>query len=375
MKIGCKHGRIYFCKNYNQMKNPEIKQLGDFAIGFLSKLIETPSLSKEEDKTLLLFEEFFKEKNIDFETNKNNIWVKNKHFESSKPIILLNSHHDTVKPNASYTKDPFKAEVVDGKLFGLGSNDAGGPLVSLLATFLYFYEKAELPYNLIFAASAEEEISGKDGIELLIKSLPKIDLAIVGEPTLMDMAVAEKGLMVLDCKAKGVAGHAARNEGKNAIYEALEDINWFRNYEFEKVSASLGPIKMSVTVINAGTQHNVVPDECSFVVDVRATDAYSLEETLEIIKQNVKSEVTPRSIRLNPSGISLDHPIVKKGIALGMKPYGSPTLSDQALMPFTSIKIGPGDSDRSHTADEYIFVEEIYDGISGYVELLDGLVI
>jgi acetylornithine deacetylase len=375
MKIGCKHGRIYFCKNYNQMKNPEIKQLGDFAIGFLTKLIETPSLSKEEDKTLLLFKEFFKEKNIDFETKKNNIWVKNKHFESSKPIILLNSHHDTVKPNASYTKDPFKAEVVDGKLFGLGSNDAGGPLVSLLATFLYFYEKAELPYNLIFAASAEEEISGKDGIELLIKSLPKIDLAIVGEPTLMDMAVAEKGLMVLDCKAKGVAGHAARNEGKNAIYEALEDINWFRNYEFERVSESLGPIKMAVTVINAGTQHNVVPDECSFVVDVRATDAYSLEETLEIIKQNVKSEVTPRSIRLSPSGISLDHPIVKKGIALGMKPYGSPTLSDQALMPFTSIKIGPGDSARSHTADEYIFVEEIYGGIEGYVELLDELVI
>lgn len=375
MKIGCKHRRIYFCENYKQMKNPEIKQLGDFAIGFLSKLIETPSLSKEEDKTLLLFEKFFKEKNIDFETNKNNIWVKNKHFDSSKPTILLNSHHDTVKPNASYTKDPFKAEVVDGKLFGLGSNDAGGPLVSLLATFLYFYEKAELPYNMIFAASAEEEISGKDGIELLIKSLPKIDLAIVGEPTLMDMAVAEKGLMVLDCKAKGVAGHAARNEGKNAIYEALEDINWFRNYEFEKVSESLGPIKMAVTVIIAGTQHNVVPDECSFVVDVRATDAYSLEETLEIIRQNVKSEVTPRSVRLNPSGISLDHPIVKKGIALGMKPYGSPTLSDQALMPFTSIKIGPGDSARSHTADEYIFVEEIYKGISGYVELLDGLVI
>lgn len=375
MKIGCKHRRIYFCKNYKQMKNPEIKQLGDFAIGFLSKLIETPSLSKEEDKTLLLFEEFFKEKNIDFGTVKNNIWVKNKHFDSSKPTILLNSHHDTVKPNASYTKDPFKVEIVDGKLFGLGSNDAGGPLVSLLATFLYFYEKAELPYNLIFAASAEEEISGKEGIELLIKSLPKIDLAIVGEPTLMDMAVAEKGLMVLDCKAKGIAGHAARNEGKNAIYEALGDINWFRNYEFEKVSESLGPIKMAVTVINAGTQHNVVPDECSFVVDVRATDAYSLEETLEIIKQNVKSEVTPRSIRLNPSGISLDHPIVKKGIALGMKPYGSPTLSDQALMPFTSIKIGPGDSARSHTADEYIFVEEIYAGISGYVELLDGLVI
>jgi acetylornithine deacetylase len=355
------------------MMHSEIEQLGEIAIGFLKKLIENPSLSKDESKTLLLFEDFFRQRNINFETVKNNIWVKNKHFDSSKPTILLNSHHDTVKPNISYTKDPYAAEVVDGKLFGLGSNDAGGPLVSLLATFLYFYEESELPYNLIFAASAEEEISGKDGIELLIKSLPKIALAIVGEPTLMDMAVAEKGLMVLDCKAIGVAGHAARDEGKNAIYEAIADINWFRNYEFEKISESLGPIKMSVTVINAGTQHNVVPDECSFVVDVRATDAYSLEETLEIIKQNVKCEVTPRSVRLHPSGISLEHPIVKKGIALGMKPYGSPTLSDQALMPFTSIKIGPGDSARSHTADEYIYVKEIYGGIEGYVELLKGL--
>lgn len=357
------------------MMRSEIEQLGEIAIGFLKKLIETPSLSKDEGKTLLLFEDFFRQRNINFETVKNNIWAKNKYFDLSKPTILLNSHHDTVKPNVSYTKDPFTAEIIDGKLFGLGSNDAGGPLVSLLATFLNFYEESELPYNLIFAASAEEEISGKDGIELLIKSLPKINLSIVGEPTLMDMAVAEKGLMVLDCKAIGVAGHAARDEGKNAIYEAIEDINWFRSYEFEKISESLGPIKMSVTVINAGTQHNVVPDECSFVVDVRATDAYSLEKTLEIIRQNVKCEVKPRSVRLHPSGISLEHPIVKKGIALGMKPYGSPTLSDQALMPFTSIKIGPGDSARSHTADEYIYVEEIYGGIEGYVELLKGLVI
>jgi acetylornithine deacetylase len=355
------------------MKSSEVDHLSEFAIGFLKKLIETPSFSKEENQTLELFKELFTEKNIPFETIKNNIWAKNKYFDASKPTLLLNSHHDTVKPNASYTRNPYKAEIVDRKLYGLGSNDAGGPLVSLLATFLYFYENSELAYNLIFAASAEEEISGKDGIELLIKYLPKIELGIVGEPTLMDMAVAEKGLMVLDCKANGIAGHAARNEGKNAIYEAFDDINWFRNFQFEKVSESLGPIKMSVTVINAGTQHNVVPDECSFVVDVRATDAYSLEATLEIIKQNVKCEVTPRSVRLNPSGISLEHPMVKKGIELGMKPYGSPTLSDQALMPFTSIKIGPGDSARSHTADEYIFVEEIYEGISGYVELLKGL--
>jgi acetylornithine deacetylase len=355
------------------MRSSEIDHLSEFAISFLKKLIKTPSLSKEENQTLELFKELFIEKNIPYETIKNNIWAKNKHFDASKPTILLNSHHDTVKPNASYIRNPFLAEIIDGKLYGLGSNDAGGPLVSLLATFLYFYENSELAYNLIFAASAEEEISGKDGIELLIKSLPKIDLAIVGEPTLMDMAVAEKGLMVLDCKAIGVAGHAARDEGKNAIYEAFDDINWFKNFQFEKVSENLGPIKMSVTVINAGSQHNVVPDECSFVVDVRATDAYSLEETLEIIKQNVKCEVIPRSVRLNPSGISLEHPIVKKGIVLGMKPYGSPTLSDQALMPFTSIKIGPGDSARSHTADEFIFVDEISEGISGYVELLKGL--
>ena len=351
----------------------KIESLSELAIDFLKKLIETPSLSREEAGTLALFSNFFKSKNIEFEIVKNNIWAKNQHFDSSKPTILLNSHHDTVKPNASYIKNPFNAEITDGKLYGLGSNDAGGPLVSLLATFLYFYEKTDLNYNLVFAASAEEEISGKDGIELLIKSLPKIDLAIVGEPTLMDMAVAEKGLMVLDCKAIGVAGHAARNEGKNAIYEALEDINWFRTFEFPKISQALGPIKMSVTVIQAGSQHNVVPDECNFVVDVRATDAYSLEETLEIIQKNVKCEVNPRSVRLNPSGISLGHPIVKRGIELGMKTYGSPTLSDQALMPFTSIKIGPGDSARSHTADEFIFVNEIKKGIKGYIELLSGL--
>ncbi|MCP9768688.1 M20/M25/M40 family metallo-hydrolase [Lacihabitans sp. LS3-19] len=355
------------------MVHLEITSLIETAINFLKKLIETPSLSREETGTLELFKAFFAERNIEFQTIKNNIWAKNLHFDDKKPSILLNSHHDTVKPNVSYSRDPFKAEIIDGKLFGLGSNDAGGPLVSLLATFLFFYEKENLKFNLVFAASAEEEISGKDGIEILIPHLPKIDLAIVGEPTLMDMAVAEKGLMVLDCTAKGIAGHAARNEGKNAIYEALEDINWFQNFEFPKVSAALGPVKMSVTVINAGTQHNVVPDECHFVVDVRATDAYTLEETLEIIEQNVKCEVKPRSIRLNPSGISEDHPIVKRGISLGMKPYGSPTLSDQALMPFTSIKIGPGDSARSHTADEYIFVAEIEKGIAGYIGLLDNL--
>jgi acetylornithine deacetylase len=344
-------------------------------VDFLKSLIETPSLSREEENTRLLFEKLFLENGIPFETVKNNIWCQNKHFDKDKPTILLNSHHDTVKPNVSYTKDPYKADVSDGKLYGLGSNDAGGPLVALLAAFLHFYAKEDLPYNLLFAASAEEEISGKNGIELLLNHLPKIDLAIVGEPTLMDMAVAEKGLMVLDCTAHGVAGHAAREEGENAIYKAIKDIEWFRTFEFPKVSETLGKVKMSVTVINAGTQHNVVPDTCTFVVDVRATDAYSLCETLEIIQQHVKSDVEPRSVRLNPSGIPANHPVVKRGLELGMKPYGSPTLSDQAVIPYTSIKIGPGDSARSHTADEFIYVNEIEEGIQKYIALLDGLIL
>lgn len=344
-------------------------------VDFLKRLIETPSLSREEENTRLLFEELFRQYNIVFETIENNIWCKNRHYDESKPTILLNSHHDTVKPNVSYTRDPYKAEVSEGKLFGLGSNDAGGPLVALLATFLHFYDKEDLPYNLLFAASAEEEISGKNGIELLLNHLPKIDLAIVGEPTLMDMAVAEKGLMVLDCTAHGVAGHAAREEGENAIYNAIKDIEWFRTFEFPQVSETLGKVKMCVTLVNAGTQHNVVPDTCTFVVDVRATDAYSLNKTLEIIRQNVKSKVEPRSVRLNPSGIPANHPIVKRGLELGMKPYGSPTLSDQALIPFTSIKIGPGDSARSHTADEFIYVHEIEEGVQKYIALLGGLIL
>lgn len=348
-------------------------ELENIAIITLKKLIETPSLSKNEHATFLIFKHLFESKNISFEFSENNIWVKNKYFNSSKPSILLNSHHDTVKPNAGYTLDPYEAIEKDGKIYGLGSNDAGGPLVALLATFLYFYENPNLNYNLIFAATAEEEISGKNGIESIINLLPKIDLVIVGEPTLMQMAVAEKGLMVLDCKATGLAGHAARDEGVNAISIAIEDINWFNTFQFPKISSSLGPIKMSVTMINAGTQHNVVPDNCDFVVDVRATDAYSLEETLEIINQHVKSKVIPRSIRLKPSKINLEHPIVKKGIQLGMSTYGSPTLSDQALMPFESIKIGPGDSVRSHTADEFIYIHEIKAGIATYINLLSDL--
>lgn len=352
-----------------------MKELHNKAIKLLKDLIETPSLSKEEGKTAALIFDCLQSNGASPERNGNNIWAKNLHFDSAKPTILLNSHHDTVKPNAGYTKNPFQAITESGKLFGLGSNDAGGCLVSLLSTFLYFHGKSGLNYNLVLAATAEEEISGKGGIESLIPSLPAIDFAIVGEPTLMNLAIAEKGLMVLDCKVAGQAGHAAREEGENAIYNALKDIEWFRNYAFDKVSDALGPVKMSVTVIEAGKQHNVVPDECRFVVDVRTTDAYSNEETLEVIRAHVNCQVSARSTRLNPSGIEKSHPIVKAGLDLGRTTYGSPTLSDQALMPFSSVKIGPGDSARSHTADEFIYIEEIKEGIDIYVSLLHKLLV
>ncbi|HEY9116798.1 MAG TPA: M20/M25/M40 family metallo-hydrolase, partial [Roseivirga sp.] len=281
-----------------------------------------------------------------------------------------NSHHDTVKPNAGYSKDPFKAIIEEDKLYGLGSNDAGGCLVSLIATFLHFYEE-EMPYNIILLASAEEEISGKNGVALALPELGEIDFGIVGEPTLMQMAVAEKGLMVLDCSVKGKAGHAARDEGENAIYKALPIIDWFKTFHFEQESEWLGPIKMSVTQVNSGTQHNVVPDLCQFVVDVRTTDVMSNQEVLEFIQRSVNCEVVARSTRLNPSSIPADHPIVKAGESLEMSKYGSPTLSDQALMPFPSLKLGPGDSARSHTADEYIYLKEIEEGIELYIELLN----
>ena len=347
-----------------------MKDLQEKAIALLKQLITTPSLSREESDTAVLIEDFLKAEGVELNRFGNNVWAKNLHFDAAKPTLLLNSHHDTVKPNAGYTRDPFSPEVEEGRLYGLGSNDAGGCLVSLLATFLHFQGRDDLNYNLVVAASAEEEISGKEGIEKLIPELPKIDLAIVGEPTQMHMAIAEKGLMVLDCKATGKAGHAAREEGENALYKAMKDIDWFRTYSFPKVSESLGPVKMSVTVIEAGKQHNVVPDECRFVVDVRTTDAYSNLETLEIIREHVDCEVNPRSTRLNPSGISADHPLVKAGLALGRSTYGSPTLSDQALMPFPSLKMGPGDSARSHTPDEYIYLSEIEEGIKIYIELL-----
>lgn len=343
------------------------------AVDLLKKLIATPSFSKEEDKTADIIQEFLEEKGVKTNRYLNNIWAANFYFDESKPTILLNSHHDTVKPNKGYTLDPFSPIENDGRLYGLGSNDAGGCLVSLIATFLHFYDKKELKYNLIIAATAEEEISGSNGVEILLPRLPEIDFGIVGEPTLMNMAVAEKGLLVLDCTSHGKAGHAAREEGDNAIYKALKDIEWFRTYKYDKVSDLLGPMKMSVTIINAGTQHNVVPHECKFTVDIRVNELYSFEEVLDIIRSNVECEVQPRSIRLRSTAIAVDHPLVNAGIELGRTYYGSPTTSDKALMKFPALKIGPGDSARSHTADEYIFVGEIIGGIELYVRLMERI--
>jgi acetylornithine deacetylase len=344
------------------------------ALDLLQKLISIPSFSREEDKTADAIYSFLEQHGVKAERQGNNVWTFNQHYNPELPTILLNSHHDTVKPNAGYTLDPFTPIIKEGKLYGLGSNDAGGCLVSLIATFLYFYPKQNLDYNFVLAATAEEEISGTNGLESILSKLGEIDFAIVGEPTQMHLAVAEKGLLVLDCVAHGKAGHAAREEGVNAIYEALTDIKWFRNYKFEKVSDTLGPIKMSVTVVQAGSQHNVVPDTCKFTVDVRVTDAYNLEEVLQTVKQHVKATVTPRSVRLQPSGIPLTHPIVQAGIQLGRNTYGSPTTSDQALLRVPSVKLGPGDSARSHTADEYIELQELEEGIELYIKMLSLII-
>ena len=342
------------------------------AITLLKKLIATQSFSREEDKTADIIEAFFKEKNIPTQRKGNNVWAKNAHFTQDLPVLLLNSHHDTVKPVNGWTRNPFSPDIENGILYGLGSNDAGGSLVSLIATFCHFYAK-KLPFNLILAATAEEEISGANGIAALLPDLPPITVGIVGEPTLMQMAVAEKGLMVVDGIAHGKAGHAARNEGVNAIYIAFEDIQTIRNFKFDKTSDFLGEIKMTVTQIEAGTQHNVVPDTCKFVIDIRSNECYSNAEIFEILQKHIQSELKPRSFRLNSSRISLTHPLILRGIALGLSYYGSPTLSDQALMSFETLKIGPGDSARSHTADEFIYVKEIEEGIKIYIALLNNL--
>lgn len=342
------------------------------AITLLSSLINIPSISREEEKVADFLQNYIEGSGIMTGRSGNNIWCICPMFDIKKPTILLNSHIDTVKPVHGWRKQPFTAKMENGKLYGLGSNDAGASVVSLFQVYRHL-SATEQAYNLIFLASCEEEVSGKNGIESILPQLPPIALGIVGEPTEMQPAIAEKGLMVLDVCAHGKAGHAARNEGENAIYKALDDIHWFRTYRFPKESPLMGPVKMSVTQITAGTQHNVIPDLCSFVVDIRSNECYTNEELFEEISSHIQSEVKARSFRLNSSHIDMGHPFVKRAIELGRTPFGSPTLSDQALMKFPSVKIGPGKSSRSHTADEYILVKEIEEAIGLYIELLDGL--
>ncbi|WP_379086165.1 M20 family metallo-hydrolase [Pedobacter sp. UC225_65] len=343
-------------------------------LDLLQQLIQIQSFSKEEDQTADLIAQFLEERGVQIHRKLNNVWAYNKYFDPAKPTLLLNSHHDTVKPNSGYTRNPYDAAIEGDKLFGLGSNDAGGCLVALIGTFLYFYPQSELKYNICLAATAEEEISGNNGLELVLPDLGELEFGIVGEPTEMHLAIAERGLLVLDCTAHGKAGHAAREEGENAIYKALTAIEWFRNYQFPKVSEVFGPLKMTVTIINAGSQHNVVPATCTFTVDVRVTDSYTNEEVLEIIRANVDCDVQPRSIRLKPSSIDKNHPLVQAGVALGRITYGSPTTSDQALLSIPSVKVGPGFSGRSHMADEFIYVREIAEGVEGYINMLKPVI-
>lgn len=344
------------------------------AVQLLKKLIATPSVSRNEKDAADIMEQTIRSYGFEPQREANNLWIIDPHYDESRPTLLLNAHIDTVKPVASWSRDPFSPDVEDGVLYGLGSNDCGGGLCSLLQIFRMLTEKPQ-SYNLIYLASAEEEVSGKDGITRALPLLPHIDLAIVGEPTGMNPAVAEKGLMVLDVIAHGKSGHAARNEGVNAIYEALDDMRWIRDYKFEKVSEFLGPTKMTLTVVNAGTQHNVIPDKCTMLVDIRTNEFYDNEEVYEFIRQHLKSEVKAHSFRLKSSRIDPEHPLIKKCVAMGMKPFGSPTLSDQALMHFPSFKLGPGESSRSHSANEFIRISEIRDAIAKYETLLDGAAI
>lgn len=349
-------------------------------IELLRSLIRTPSFSREEQQTAQILVDFFAQRGLSVKRTLNNVWLVNRSHDLNKPTLLLNSHHDTVKPNPQYTRDPFEPSIEGGQLFGLGSNDAGGPLVSLIGAFLHLYERADLPFNLVLAATAEEEISGYQGIVALLDDPDFVAAtrggfwgAIVGEPTQMQLAVSEKGLMVIDAVAYGKAGHAAREEGTNAIYKALQDIQWISHYAFPKISPTLGSMKMSVTVMQTENKaHNVVPAECRFVVDMRLTDAYTHEEALGILQANLQSELTPRSMRMRATVIPDDHPLVQAGRSMGKQTYGSPTGSDKALMPFPALKCGPGDSARSHSADEFIYLSEIQSGIRDYVTLIES---
>lgn len=340
-------------------------------IDLLKNMIRIPSFSRDEGAVADFLERWMLTEGFAVRRLGNNLWMESGPADG-RPTILLNAHIDTVKPASGYTRDPFTPEIEDGCLYGLGSNDDGGSLVALLETYSRLIQK-EQPYRLIFSATAEEEVSGKGGLDLILPELGLIDFGVMGEPTGMRMAVAERGLMVLDCTAYGKSGHAARNEGVNAIYKAIEDIQWFKSHSFDRVSDFLGAVKMSVTQINAGTQHNVVPDRCTFVVDVRPNGMYTNPELLELIKSSVSCEVKERSTRIGSSHLPMDHPAVVRGLSLGLEPFGSPTTSNQALCHFPTLKIGPGDSARSHSADEYIRLDEIGDGIETYVALLDGL--
>lgn len=341
------------------------------AVSLLSHLIATPSVSRDERRAADIMEEELTRCGFTPHREANNVWAIGPCQREDRPTLLLNAHIDTVKPVASYTRNPYEPSLEDGTLYGLGSNDCGGGLVSLLQVFRELSASERCPYNLVYLASAEEEVSGKDGISRALPLLPHVDVAIVGEPTGMQPAVAEKGLMVVDITAHGKSGHAARNEGVNAIYEALDDLCWIRSHRFDRVSQFLGPTKMQATVVNAGTQHNVVPDECKIVVDVRTNELYTNEEVFDIISSHCKSECHARSFRLHSSRIDLNHPLVERCVALGLQPFGSPTLSDQALMPFASLKLGPGQSARSHSANEYIKVSEIEHAIGLYLRLLE----
>lgn len=346
------------------------------AISLLDRLIATPSHSREEGATADILEAFLREKDIDVQRIHNNVWAKSHYFDESKPTLLLNSHHDTVKPSAAYTVNPYNPLHANGKIYGLGSNDAGASLVSLATIFCNNYQE-KLSYNIVLALTAEEEVMGENGMRAMLPELErvgiKIDMALVGEPTGMNAAVGERGLLVFDATAHGVRGHAARNEGENALYKAIADIERLRNYRFERRSELLGDINVSVTMISAGTQHNVVPDECKFVVDVRTTDAYTNEQTVELLQNVVECDLIPRSTRVRASSISEEHPLVKAAVTIGRECFVSPTTSDMALMPFPSLKMGVGESARSHSADEFVLENEIVEGIALYEDFIKEL--
>ena len=346
------------------------KELKEKAVDLLKDLISIKSFSGMEDKTANRIEKWFLDNKIDYKRTNNNVWAKNKFYDPNKPTLLLNSHHDTVRPNSAYTKNPYKAEIEDGKLFGLGSNDAGGALVSLIALFTFYYDYDNLKYNIIIAATGEEEVAGKNGLSSLIPKLPKIDLAIVGEPTEMNLAIAERGLIVFDGVINGEPSHAAHENHDSSIMKLPKILNWFNNFSFDKKSDLLGPVKITVTQVEAGVQHNVVPAKVNLVIDVRVNDMYSNEEISEILIEKAPCKLTPRSLRLGSSSINKDHELIKSGIKLGRKTYGSPTLSDQASLNCPSLKMGPGLSKRSHTANEYIYINEIKEGIEIYIEML-----